>query len=91
MLPTTIHASPALESFTPIAEHQSQTPTTFYGSKPILHYHDAGARALVSQDHVSKFPVFARQPAQPETGTTGDDGTANKIMAEVVDVFVSSE
>jgi len=30
MLPTTIREAPALDSFTSLADHQSQTPTSFY-------------------------------------------------------------
>ncbi len=68
MPPTTLREAPALESFTSLAEHQSQTPTSFYSAKPVLHYHAVGARAIVSRDQVSKLPIFASTPeshAQP--------------------------
>lgn len=86
MLPTTIHEAPALESFTSLADHQSQTPSTFYNSKPVLHYHTVKADAIVSQEHVSKLPVFKAQEAETEEGTAGG-GTATGAM----DIFVTSE
>jgi nucleotide-sensitive chloride channel 1A len=77
---TTIHVAPALDTFTPLAEHQAQTPEVFFGAKPILHYHAVGARALISRDQVSKLPIFT------EAAQAGD-----ALVAEVVDAFVGSE
>ncbi|PMD12892.1 hypothetical protein NA56DRAFT_586495 [Hyaloscypha hepaticicola] len=82
MPPTTIHSAPALDSFTTLADHQSQTPTSFYGAKPVLHYHGIGVRALISQDQVSKLPIFT-------SSREGSPEAASKI--EIVDAFVSSE
>lgn len=94
MPPTTIHSAPALDSFTTLADHQSQTPTSFYGAKPVLHYHGIGVRALISQDQVSKLPIFTSSSDQQSasTGVEAGEGSpeaASKI--EIVDAFVSSE
>lgn len=86
MLPTTIHEAPALDSFTPLAEHQSQTPTSFYNSKPVLHYHTISLNALVSRENVSKLPVF-KQQEQATEGSAEADGN----VVEALEVFVSSE
>jgi nucleotide-sensitive chloride channel 1A len=93
MLPTTIHEAPALDSFTTLADHQSQTPTTFYNAKPVLHYHAVSARALVSRDHVSKLPVFkqAEQAESGETEVVRPEQTDSEMTAEVVDAFINSE
>jgi nucleotide-sensitive chloride channel 1A len=32
-----LDASPKIEDFTPLQEHQEQTPATFFGSKPVLY------------------------------------------------------
>ena len=91
MPPTTIHSAPVVDSFTPLADHQSQTPEVFYGAKPVLHYHAAGARVLISRDQLSKLPIFSQtpdvafEPGQPE----GSNGTTS--VGEVVDAYVSSE
>ena len=88
MPPTTISSAPPLESFTLLAEHQSQTPSSFYGSKPVLHYHAVEARALAPRDQISRLPFFTRQ----EDGeAAGGDGEAAEMKAEVVDAFISSE
>lgn len=90
MSPTTIHSPPALDSFTTLAEHQSQTPTSFYGAKPVLHYHGTGVRALISQDQVSKLPIFSSSDAQQQETEEGGEAAATPKV-ESVDAFVSSE
>lgn len=70
MLPTTIHEAPALESFTPLAEHQSQTPASFFDGKPILHYYHADSRVLISSDDASRLPIFS----QTESSTGAEAG-----------------
>lgn len=94
MPPTTIHSAPAIDSFTALADHQSQTPTSFYGAKPVLHYHGVGVRALISHGQVSKLPIFTSSSDQQSasTGVEAGEGSpeaASKI--EIVDAFVSSE
>lgn len=95
MLPTTINDAPPLDSFTSLAEHQSQTPETFFGSKPVLHYHGVGVRALAAQSHVSNLPIFKADAGQRQEGNGAGDGDETmeeeKTLTEVVDIYVSSE
>ena len=37
-----LDAAPKAEDFTPLEEHQQQTPATFFGSKPVLYARYAG-------------------------------------------------
>jgi nucleotide-sensitive chloride channel 1A len=87
MPPTTIHTAPDLESFTALAEHQSQTPATFYNAKPVLHYHATGARALASQDQLSSLPIFSL----PADDQSLPDAENKGVVVERVDVYISSE
>ena len=92
MPPTTIHSPPALDSFTTLTEHQSQTPTSFYGAKPVLHYHGTGVTVLIAQDHASKLPIFAaidHPGANASPPVDGSEPAPN--VTETVDAFVSSE
>ncbi len=85
---TTIHASPPLDSFTTLAEHQSHTPATFYGAKPVLHYHAIGIRALTVADQASKLPIFATPtPSTTSTEASGENGAC----IEEVNAFINSE
>jgi hypothetical protein len=102
MPPTTIRSAPALDSFTSLEDHQSQTPASFYGTKPVLHHHIAGAGVLITRDQMLKLPVFHSANTTVHGGATGaesstaSDGTLVQdgypYMGDVVvDVFVSSE
>jgi chloride channel, nucleotide-sensitive, 1A len=100
MPPTTIHSPPALDSFTPLAEHQSQTPTTFYNAKPVLHYHAVGLRAVAPSNNVSKLPIFPQSTGNPTESTPAEaasadpesqDSPASATVTEIVDAFISSE
>jgi nucleotide-sensitive chloride channel 1A len=94
MPPTTIHSLPALDSFTALADHQSQTPTSFYGAKPVLHYHGVGVRALISQSQLSKLPIFTSSTDQQPTSASVEAGEGSlevTTKVEIVDAFVSSE
>lgn len=83
MPPTTISSAPPLDSFTPLADHQSQTPSSFYGAKPVLHYHAVGARALSPGDQISRLPFFM--------GQVDGEAASGDGEAAVVDAFISSE
>lgn len=95
MPPTTIRTAPSLDAFTALADHQAQTPTTFYGAKPVLHYHATGTRALASRDQLSKLPIFpsgARGQSESRlTETEAEAGAPERLVVEVVDAFISSE
>ncbi|KAG8158876.1 hypothetical protein KVR01_011319 [Diaporthe batatas] len=85
MLPTTIHASPALGDFTPLSEYQSTTPETFHGGKPVLHYHATGAKAWIPKDQQSALPLFPTDSPVSE----GDSGEI--VSQDDVELFVNSE
>ncbi len=102
MPPTTIRSAPALDSFTSLEDHQSQTPASFYGAKPVLHHHIVAAGVLISSDQRSKLPVFHSANAAIHGGaTSAESSTAGEgvpvqdrypHMGDVfVDVYVSSE
>ena len=90
MPPTTIHEPPSLDSFTTLAEHQSHTPTTFYGAKPVLHYHAIGVRALAARDQASNLPIFATSTGS--TAGTEVEATGGRVVSiEEVSAFINSE
>ncbi|KAH7342208.1 regulator of volume decrease after cellular swelling-domain-containing protein [Rhexocercosporidium sp. MPI-PUGE-AT-0058] len=80
MPPTTIRTAPSEDTFTSLAEHQAQTPSTFYNAKPVLHYQKNGIRAIASVDQISKLPILG----QPEAGDAA-------TTVQSLDVWISSE
>jgi nucleotide-sensitive chloride channel 1A len=102
MPPTTIRSAPALDSFTSLENHQSQTPASFYGAKPVLHHHIVGAGVLITNDQRSKLPVFHSANAVIHDGATSSESSRAGEGAPVhdrypytgdvvVDVYVNSE
>ncbi|KXH64085.1 hypothetical protein CSAL01_01332 [Colletotrichum salicis] len=93
MLPTTIRSPPSLGDFTPIEEHQSQTPASFFGGKPVLHFHLEGAKAWIPASQKGNLAVF---PADVSTMASAPDGTTlreatEELVEQHVSVFVTSE
>ena len=62
---TAIDSPPELDSFTTLADHQSQTPTTFYGAKPVLHFHSVNSIAVIPLDQANCLPLWPAAPDQP--------------------------
>ncbi|RAL62802.1 hypothetical protein DID88_004644 [Monilinia fructigena] len=76
-----IHSAPALDSFTPLVEHQTQTPSTFYDARPVLHFHAKSARAVAYGDYIKELPFFADGPTQ----------NSEAAAVETVDAYISTE
>ncbi|KXH41819.1 hypothetical protein CNYM01_06735 [Colletotrichum nymphaeae SA-01] len=93
MLPTTIRSPPSLGDFTPIEEYQSATPASFFGGKPILHFHLEDAKAWIPASQKGSLAIF---PADVSTAASAPNGTTLKetteeLVEQHVSVFASSE
>ncbi|KAK4230408.1 regulator of volume decrease after cellular swelling-domain-containing protein [Podospora fimiseda] len=89
---TTIRSPPPLSDYTPLAEHQEQTPESFYDAKPVLYYHGVGAKAWIPKSQRGKLPFF---PADLEAAPTAPEnvGLVDAVEENVeqkVDLFVNS-
>ncbi|KAK4466979.1 regulator of volume decrease after cellular swelling-domain-containing protein [Cladorrhinum samala] len=89
---TTIRSPPPLSDYTPLAEHQSHTPSSFFDAKPILHYHAVGAKAWIPKSQRGKLPFF---PGDLETAPTAPENAAltdatEETVEQTVDLFVNS-
>jgi chloride channel, nucleotide-sensitive, 1A len=89
MLPTTIRSPPSVGDFTPLEEFQSQTPESFSGGKPILHFYLVGAKASAPKSQSNNLAIFSSNaPAAESHATNGD---SDPVVEREVDVFVTSE
>ncbi|TDZ19521.1 hypothetical protein Cob_v007590 [Colletotrichum orbiculare MAFF 240422] len=93
MLPTTIRSPPSVGDYVPIEEHQSQTPETFFGGKPVLHYHLENAKAWIPASQKGTLAVF---PADLSAAVTAPEGatlleSAEELAEQTVSVFINSE
>jgi nucleotide-sensitive chloride channel 1A len=89
-----ITEAPSQASFTALAEHQSETPATFFGSKPVLHHHSPNTVIVVAKSQYDEFVVLHDLQAAAVSGGTGtsngDSGTET-VTIEGVDAWVTSK
>jgi len=77
-----LDSAPKIEDFTPLQEHQEQTPTSFFGAKPILYARYAGLTLSVPTSQLSQDAAFFRFNTEAE----GEDA-----LIKDVEIFVNSE
>lgn len=89
-----ITEAPSRETFTALADHQSETPTTFFGSKPVLHYHSPNATIVVAKSQCDEFDILRDLQASTTTevaGTSNGDSVAEMVTITGVDAWVTSK
>ncbi|KAF1967471.1 hypothetical protein BU23DRAFT_516338, partial [Bimuria novae-zelandiae CBS 107.79] len=78
-------APPTDADFTPLQEHQEQTPSTFYGAKPVLYSHHTGLTLIASKTKLRSEPLFEGLHTELEGADEGD------VLVRDIEVWVSSE
>lgn len=87
---------PSASSFTPLAEHQSRTPQSFYGGPPVLHYHSSRCKVVILESDLIASPALStlRGGAAVANGSSEaahETQEGKEIVIDGVDVFVTSE
>ncbi|KAF1836100.1 hypothetical protein BDW02DRAFT_638186 [Decorospora gaudefroyi] len=77
-----ISSAPPAEDFTPLEEHQEQTPTSFFSSKPVLYAHYSGLTLMSPATQMAQDGAFSKFAASAE----GEDVLINNIT-----IWVSSQ
>jgi hypothetical protein len=90
---STVRSPFALGDYTPIADHQEQTPASFYDGKPVLYYHATAAKAWIPASQGGKLPFFPTDftsaPTAPESSAL--DAMREEHVEQKVDLFVNSQ
>jgi len=102
-----LSSAPDTTSFTPLSEHQSSTPATFFGAKPVLHASFTNADVLLSPRDLKSWghwrevfstPSSSRQTAangtngtSPDTHQGEDDTIENKLVYTSISSFITSD
>jgi nucleotide-sensitive chloride channel 1A len=88
-----VNEAPVLESFTSLAEHQEQTPSTFFGGRPVLHFHTSNASLLVPkeqlEEHVELRDLVSSDTTAETTEANGIE--SDEAMISNLDVWVTSQ
>ena len=77
-----LDTSPKTDDFTPLQEHQEQTPTTFFGAKPILYAHYPGLTLSASASQLGQDAAFSKFVSESD----GEDA-----LVKDVEIWVNSE
>ncbi|CAI6304836.1 unnamed protein product [Periconia digitata] len=74
---------PKATDFTPLQEHQEQTPTTFFGSKPVLYAHQTDLTLTATASQLKEDAAFA---AFSSSASDGEDALIGDVA-----IWVNSE
>ncbi len=96
-----LHEPPALDSFTPLTTHQSQTPTSFYEGPPVLHHRAQDAQLVISTHDLHSTPALSNLRAPTDLPTRNGHTDSNHdrdhddpnpdIVLHGLDIYVTSE
>jgi hypothetical protein len=79
-----LSSAPNPSDFTPLQEHQEQTPSTFFGSKPVLYARYADLTLSLQTSKLQADPAIGKFAAEE------DEGTEDSLV-KGVEIWVSSE
>lgn len=77
-----LSSAPKADDFTPLSEHQEQTPTFFFGAKPVLHAHYEAMTLSTAIDQLKQDAAFSKFSSRRE---------GEEDLVDSVDVWVTSE
>lgn len=81
-----IDRAPKLDDFTPLSEHQEQTPGTFFGGRPVIHLHCADSQLRIAKADLSAQGDFAAL----WDGTASASGDSETAELPSIDIWVDS-
>lgn len=83
---------PTVDSFTPLSEHQEQTPAAFFGSRAVLHAYAPQAKVVVQTADLLSQPLLQNLGDSAQTTADGSRETANdNAVIENIEIWVTSE
>ena len=91
-----IYQPPEPSSFRPLADFQSQTPSSFHGGPPILHLTSSGLSLLVSVEDLSVSVMLSKilgndfTPESTQNGYYNHDDPHERAISGI-DIWVTSE
>ncbi|KAF2646650.1 hypothetical protein P280DRAFT_544974 [Massarina eburnea CBS 473.64] len=79
-----LSTAPKTADFTPLQEHQEQTPSTFFGAKPVLYAHYSGLALSASPEKLAEDATFS-------AFKTEHDAESGDALIKDVEIWVNSE
>lgn len=73
---------PKADDYTPLQEHQQQTPSTFFGAKPVLYSYHSGLTLSAQASQLQQDAAFSKFTSESE----GEDALIRDVT-----IWVNSE
>lgn len=93
----TLQTAPEASTFVPLAEYQSQTPSSFHSGPPVLYYHSQRCKVVILERELVATPALNALRGQ-QASTNGaaeaqgsEDGAGNEVAIDDVETWVTSE
>lgn len=95
-----VNTAPSLDSYTPLSEHEAQTPRTFFGARAVLHAHVKDCKVLIAREDVDAHDPLrglwtssgrADLPESSLAHQDARDSVSSMLTIAPVDVLVASE
>ena len=86
-----LHEAPQQSAFVSLAEHQAQTPQSFYSGPPVLHHRSPNARLVITSAEARGNPALSKLVGITPADEAATDGDAANLVINDVDIWVTSE
>lgn len=90
-----LRTPPQAAAFTPLAEHQSRTPESFYNGAPVLHYHSERCKIVILESELARSPALRTLRGSEASNTNGSgavhEAEEKETVIDGVDVWTASE
>lgn len=83
-----VRAAPQVDNYTPLSDHQEQTPGSFFDGKAVLHLQTTEAELRASKEDWETHPDFSA--LHPDISTS-DAGVEQDIKVNGIEVWVTSK
>jgi nucleotide-sensitive chloride channel 1A len=84
-----LEEAPARDSLTPLSEFQAETPATFFGERPVLHF-QSSAKILISKADLEANEIFQKLEKSSQFDWTNESGPSDETAIPEVSVWALS-
>lgn len=77
-----VFTAPKAEDYVPLSEHQAQTPSTFFGNKPVVYAHYSNVTLSIPTDKLQIDAAVSKFHTTP---------SEHDSLVKNVDIWVTSE
>ena len=84
-----VDEAPAQDTLIPLSEFQAETPATFFGERPVLHF-QSSAKILISKTDLDENEIFQKLKKPAQFDWEDDSGPSGETAIPDVGVWALS-